>query len=132
MEVVVCRRAADGKALISRRPDGIQLLRWVEGSVISGPDAVDVLETSFRLACKKPYAILVDMTTIVHQTREARAVFNAEPRVIAAALLGTCPMDEVLAGGAHSAVHPTSYFTSEHEAVAWIARQIEGVRARSE
>ncbi len=124
--------AADGKAWVGRRPDGIQRLRWREGSVISGQDASDVLETSFRLACRKPYAILVDMTTIVHLTQEARAAFNADSRVLAAALLGAGPMDEVLAGGAHTAVHPTSYFTSEDEALAWITLRIEEAGDRSE
>jgi 3-hydroxyisobutyrate dehydrogenase-like beta-hydroxyacid dehydrogenase len=132
VEALVRRRAADGKAWVSQRQDGVQHLQWVEGSVISGQDAADVLETSFRLSGQKPYAILVDMTTIVHQSQEARAVFNADSRVIAAALLGSGPMDEILAGGAHTAVHPTNYFTSEHEAVSWIARQIEEARARSE
>ena len=117
-------QTAEGKAWVSRRPDGIQRLHWVEGSVISGQDAADVLAASFRLAGDKPYAILVDMTTIVHQTQEARDAFNADTQVIAAALLGASPMDEILAGGAHAAMHPTSYFTSEDEALTWIALHI--------
>jgi hypothetical protein len=38
--------------------------------------------------------------------------------------LGAGPMDEILAGGAYTAVHPTSYFTSENEAITWIALRI--------
>lgn len=123
-------QTAGGKAWLCRRPDGIQHLQWVEGAVISGQDAVDVLAASFRLASDKPYALLVDMTTIVHQTQEARNAFNADTRVIAAALVGAGPMDEILAGGAHSAVHPTSYFTSEDEAVTWIALQVHAHQRR--
>ncbi|MDQ0735014.1 DUF7793 family protein [Arthrobacter agilis] len=121
------RRAAHGKAWLSRRPDGIQRLEWVEGSTISGKDAADVLEASFCLAGHKPYAILVEMTAIVHQTQEARETFNADSRVIAAALLGVGPMDEILAGGAHTAVHPTSYFTSEDDAITWIELHLEAL-----
>ena len=118
-------RAADGKASVSLRADGIQYLQWLQGTTINGQDARDVLETSFRLADQQPYAILVDMTAISHQTLGAREAFNADSRVIAAALLGDGPMDEVLAGGAVKAVHPTAFFTSEKAAISWLTAYVE-------
>lgn len=114
---------AGGKAWVSVRDDGVQYLQWVAGAVISGEDALAVLEASFRLAGSARYSILIDMTAIVHLTQDGREAFNADSRVIAAALLGTGPMDEVLAAGAATAVHPTGYFHDEEDAFAWIALQ---------
>lgn len=115
---------ADGRASVSVRADGIQYLQWVQGTTVDGRDAHDVLEESMRLSGGEKYAILVNMTGIAHQTQDAREAFNADARVIAAALLGTGPMDEILAGGSTRAVHPTAFFTSEDDAVAWLAERV--------
>lgn len=112
---------AGGNAWVSVRDDGVQYLQWVAGSVINGQDALAVLETSSRLAGSRKYSILIDMTSIVYLTQDAREAFNADSSVIAAALLGTGPMDEVLAAGAATAVHPTEFFHREEDALAWIA-----------
>lgn len=112
--------AAGEKATVTLLAPQLQHLEWAARSEISAEDALSVLDASRRLAGGRPYAILVDMTDIVDLPPSARAVFNAETSVLAAALLGHGPMDEVLAAGACKAVHPTRYFTSRSEALAWL------------
>ncbi|WP_208740404.1 hypothetical protein [Arthrobacter agilis] len=112
--------AAGGKATVALVSDDLQHLEWIERACITPEDAYSVLAASRRLSRGRPYAILVDMTNIVALPPGARAVFNAESLVVAAALLGDGPMDEVLAAGACRAIHPTRYFTSEASALAWL------------
>ncbi|WP_104116405.1 hypothetical protein [Arthrobacter sp. B1805] len=112
--------AADGRATLTLLARNLQRLEWAERVSISPGDARSVLAASRVLSKGEPYAILVIMTSIVDLPPDARAVFNAEPLVVAAALLGRGPMDEVLAAGACRALHPTRFFLSESSAREWL------------
>lgn len=112
--------AAGGRATVTLVSAGLQRLSWAARVAITAEDAESVLAVSRLLSEERPYAILVDMTDIIDLPPVARAVFNAEELVIAAALLGSGPMDEVLAAGACRAVHPTRFFTSEAGAYEWL------------
>lgn len=112
--------AASGRATLSLLAPDLQFLTWDPQTRIYQEDAWSVLAASRLLSTNRPYAIMVDMTTTVDLRPDARAVFNAESLVVAAALLGDGPMDEVLAAGACRAVHPTRYFTSTAPALDWL------------
>lgn len=112
--------AAGGRATLSLVAPNLQCLTWSARAHIDRRDALSVLAASRLMSAQRPYAILVDMTTTVDLRPDAREAFNAESLVVAAALLGDGPMDEVLAAGACRAVHPTRYFTSATLALGWL------------
>lgn len=112
--------AAGGKATLILLAPSLQRLEWSARVSITPHDAASVLAASRALSGGMPYTILVDMTSIVDLPPDARAVFNAEALVVAAALVGNGPMDEVLAAGACRAVHPTRFFLSEASAREWL------------
>jgi hypothetical protein len=116
--------AASGRATVSLIAPGLQRLSWSPGTHIDHVDALSVLAASRIMSSDGPYAILVDMTTTVDVRSDARAAFNAESLVVAAALLGDGPMDEVLAAAACRAVHPTRYFTSVSLALTWLEERL--------
>ncbi|MBG6218855.1 hypothetical protein IWX75_003342 [Arthrobacter sp. CAN_A6] len=106
--------AADGKVWLTAASDTMLYLGCEPSVVISEADALSVLDISADMANEKSYTVLVDMTTIVNLNPAARAAFNADQRVRAAALFGEGPMDRVLAAGAHNAVHPTGILHFEN------------------
>jgi hypothetical protein len=116
--------AADGKACISELHHGLIRLDWLPGTEVSGKDARDVLRCSKVLVDDEPYAILIDMREIRSLNIEARTVFRAELVVVAAAFLGSGPMDRVLAAGSEQAWHPTRFFTSEPDAMTWLCEYL--------
>ncbi|MFC3300296.1 hypothetical protein FJV46_07390 [Arthrobacter agilis] len=126
METVV---AASGRATLSVVAPDLHHLVWSPRVHIDRGDALSVLAASRRISRGRPYAILVDMTTTVDLPPRAREVFNGETLVVAAALLGDGPMDEVLAAGACKAVHPTRYFTSAEQACCWLEERLKERRS---
>jgi hypothetical protein len=116
--------AAGGKACISKLEQALIRLDWLPGTEVSGDDARDVLRCSNILVEDEPYAILIDMRDLRSLSIEARAVFSAELVVVAAAFLGSGPMDRVLAAGSEQARHPTRFFTSEPDAMAWLCEYL--------
>ncbi|MHA7178959.1 DUF7793 family protein [Arthrobacter sp. MDB2-24] len=121
--------AAGGRATVRLVGSDLQHLAWAGRVAITPDDALSVLAVSRQLSGGRPYAILVEMTEIVDLHPGARAAFNAEALVVAAALLGNGPMDEVLAAGARRAVHPTRFFTSEASAYEWLRASLEDSRS---
>jgi hypothetical protein len=123
--------AAGGKATLTLVAPEIQRLRWSARVGITPDDARAVLAASRMMSAGAPYAILVDMTSIIDLPPGARAVFNSEALVVAAALVGKGPMDEVLAAGACKAVHATRFFTSESSAREWLQASLAARTTRA-
>lgn len=69
------------------------------------------------------YPMLVDMATTESVHRHARAVFSIPCAASRIALLGTSPVDRVLANfflGVHIPPCPTRFFTSRGDAMVWL------------
>lgn len=113
--------AGAGRACISLLRPALIRLTWAPGTEVRTEDADDVLERSLLVVDRVPYAILVDMRNIRSLDAGARASFAADRNVLAAAMLGSTPMDRVLAASAEQALHPARYFTVEALALSWLS-----------
>ena len=72
----------------------------------------------------RPTPLLIDMATTESVSRAARTVFSRRCDASAIALLGASAVDRVLANfflGVNSAPVPTRFFTSNGEAIRWLA-----------
>ena len=111
---------AGGKATITLLDAALIRLTYAPDTEVSAADAKDVLEQSLTLVDGGPYAILVDMSPILHLSPEARALFGSEHKVLAAAMLGQTPMDRVIAASVTQSVHEVRFFTDEDLALDWL------------
>jgi hypothetical protein len=104
-------------------PDGVVRLRWRAGVHISGPAARAAAAAVNALCAGSRHPMLVDMTATASVTREARTVFTEPPDASLIALLGTSPVDRVVANfilGVSKMPTPTKFFTKESKAMAWL------------
>ena len=99
-------------------------LKWPRGAVITAADAELAMLRVNQLCGDDRHPMLVDMATTADVTRGARAVFGRPCQASRIALLGTSPVDRVLANfflGINAVPCPTKFFTSERDALAWLA-----------
>lgn len=88
---------------------------------ISKLDALMILRRSFELTDNRQYVVLLVLDNIRDIAADARYVLSSSRNVLAAAMLGQAPMDEVLAAPYLHAVYPGEYFTEETVALQWLA-----------
>lgn len=104
-------------------PEGLLRLTWVRGAVISEADAGAAMERVNALCGESRHPMLVDMATTADVSRGARAVFGRPCQASRIALLGSSPVDRVIANfflGISNVPCPTKFFTVEREALAWL------------
>ncbi len=112
-----------GKATLALLPDGILHLAWDRDCTITAEDAESAMAAVNGLAGGEGHPMLVDMETTRTVTRGARAVFAIPCAASRIALLGSSPVDRMIANfflGVNSPPCPTRFFTSRHLAVAWL------------
>ncbi|MHA7282450.1 DUF7793 family protein [Arthrobacter sp. TMS2-4] len=117
------RRIDGGKAGLELLPNGILHLEWDQDSTITAADAESAMRAVDSLSEAAGHPMLVDMETTRTVTREARAIFAIPCAASRIALLGSSPVDRMLANfflGVNSPPCPTRFFTSRHLAVAWL------------
>ena len=78
-------------------PEGLLRLTWVRGAVISEADAQAAMERVNALCGESRHPMLVDMATTADVSRAARAVFGRPCQASRIALLGSSPVDRVIA-----------------------------------
>ncbi|MPY10594.1 STAS/SEC14 domain-containing protein [Arthrobacter bussei] len=116
-------RIDGGKATLELLPNGILHLEWDRDSTITAEDAAFAMAAVDALVGAEGHPMLVDMETTRTVTRGARAVFAIPCSASRIALLGSSPVDRMLANfflGVNSPPCPTKFFTSRHMAVAWL------------
>ncbi|WP_457973838.1 DUF7793 family protein [Arthrobacter sp. D1-17] len=102
---------------------GFLRLTWARGASITAADAEAAMAKVNALSGTSRLPMLVDMATTSDVSRGARAVFGRPCQASRIALLGTSPVDRVLANfflGIHKVPCPTKFFTSEPDALAWL------------
>jgi len=117
-------REAGVEAGLILGPDGVLRLTWPRGAAISAADAERAMLRVNELCGDDRHPMLVDMATTTEVSRGARAVFGRPCQASRIALLGTSPVDRVLANfflGISAVPCPTKFFTSEPDALAWLA-----------
>lgn len=105
---------------------GVLQLLWPRGASISEADAEDAMRRVNLLCGTDTHPMLVDMATTAQVSRGARAVFGRPCQASRIALLGSSPVDKVLANfilGINKLPCPTRFFTSRDDAMAWLLRE---------
>lgn len=101
-------------------------LKWVPGDVVTERDAVALMERARALSAGRTLPLLVEMTGLEHIEQGALKAFAGTWPLRRAAVVGTSPVDQTIATfytGRHKPVHPTRYFTSMDEAMAWLKEE---------
>ena len=117
-------REEGAEAGLTLGADGMLRLKWPRGAVITTTDAERAMLRVNQLCGDNRHPMLVDMATTAEVSRGARAVFGRPCQASRIALLGSSPVDRVLANfflGINAVPCPTKFFTSEQDALAWLA-----------
>jgi hypothetical protein len=113
------------KAELTLDGQGVIQLKWPRAVSISQADAEAAMRGVNELCGQLRHPMLVDMATTAQVSRGARAVFGRPCQASRIALLGSSPVDKVMANfalGVSRLPCPTRFFTSRTEAMAWLAR----------
>ena len=112
-----------GKGVVGLEPPGLIHLAWDADVRIEEVDAKAAMAAVNKVANGAEYPMLVDMANTRSVSRQARAVFSIPCAASRIALLGTSPVDRVLANfflGIHIPPCPTRFFTSRADALGWV------------
>lgn len=105
------------------RQDGIIHVRWFHGTTIEEQDALDAMAAADSISINRGTNLLVDMAGIAGITRAGRAVFASPRYPYKIALVGSSPVDHVIASfllGLDVVPHPRRYFSTSEEAENWL------------
>ena len=98
-------------------------LKWAPGAVVRESDAKALMERARSLSGGRVLPLLVEITGMAGIDQRALKAFAERWPITRAAIIGSSPVDEALAGfytGRHNPEHPTRFFTSTDDAVAWL------------
>jgi hypothetical protein len=101
----------------------ILCLKWAPGAVVRESDAKALMQRASDLSEGRTLPLLVEMTGMTWIDRRAQEAFASSWPLARAAIVGTSPVDEAIAGfymARHHPEHPTRFFTSRDEAMAWL------------
>lgn len=101
-------------------------LVWNRSVRIEAEDALSAMDAVNVVGDGSEYPMLVDMATTESVSRQARAVFSIPCAASRIALLGSSPVDRVLANfflSLHVPPCPTRFFTSLDDAMAWLLEE---------
>lgn len=117
---------AGGKGTVVLGADRIIYLSWNRQARIGVEDAQAAMAAVNTVAGDREYPMLVDMATTQEVTRQARSVFSIPCAANRIALLGSSPVDRVIANfflSLHVPPCPTRFFTSRDESVDWLEKE---------
>ncbi|WP_066293760.1 STAS/SEC14 domain-containing protein [Arthrobacter sp. B6] len=110
------------KAILELREDGVIHLIW-EPRASLGVDDIRAAMARVNDICNgSPHPLLVEMTEINTVSHDARAAFSTPTAASRIALLGSSPVDRVIANfrGADTYPCPTRFFSDRAEARNWL------------
>ena len=120
---MAAQRIDGGKATLDLLPNGILHLEWDNHCTVTQADAEAAMNAVNLLTEGHGHPMLVDMELTRTVTRGARMVFGIPCAASRIALLGSSPVDRMIANfylGVNSPPCPTKFFTSRHMATAWL------------
>lgn len=111
-----------GKAVLELREDGVIHLVWQPGVSLGVGDVKAAMAKVNEVSDGLARPLLVEMTDIETVNHEARAAFSTPSAASRIALLGSNPVDWMIANfrGAHTYPCPTQFFTDRTEAMNWL------------
>lgn len=111
-----------GKGTLRLRSDGILHIVWEPKASLEEADIKAAMARVNDVCQGTQRPLLVEMANVETVSHAARAVFSTPSSASRIALLGSTPVDRVVANfrGPQSHPCPTRFFTSEAEAVDWL------------
>lgn len=103
----------------------ILCLKWAPGAVVRESDAKALMQRAAALSAGRTLPLLVEMTGMTWIDRRAQEAFASSWPLARAAIVGTSAVDEAIARfymARHHPDHPTRFFTSRDEAMAWLTK----------
>jgi len=113
-----------GKGAVELDGEGVLLLVWYPGTVLSVDDVRAAITKINEVADGAEYPMLIDITNTQAVTRQAKSAFSTRCAASRIALLGSNPVNRVIANFAmarRTLPCPTRFFTSRDEAMAWLS-----------
>lgn len=110
------------KGTVELQPDGVISLLWKPGVTIESADAHAAMAAVNELCNGIQYPLLVEVAG-TDVSRDARSTFSLPSAASKIALLGSNPVDRMLANfflGVRSPPCPTRFFTSRADAMNWL------------
>ena len=112
-----------GKGTVELNAEGVLHLVWKSGTVLEAADAHAAMAKVNELADGAEYPMLIDISNTQAVTGPAKAVFSVKCAASRIALLGSNPVNRVIANFAmarRTLPCPTRFFTSRKEAMYWL------------
>lgn len=125
------RRLADpviipgGKGTVELRADGIIHVIWKPRGIIEAEDALAALAAVNEVCGDSEHPMLVNMAMTESVSRDARSIFATPCAASRIALLGSSPVDRLIATfflGLHKPACPSRFFMSRDEAMRWLGQ----------
>ncbi|MBT2551585.1 STAS/SEC14 domain-containing protein [Arthrobacter sp. ISL-5] len=114
-----------GKGTVELRTGGVIHVIWKPQGTIGADDALAAWAAVNEVSRGTEHPMLVDMAMTEAVSRDARSIFSTPCAASRIALLGSSPVDRVIATlflGVHKPACPSRFFTSRNEAMAWLAQ----------
>ncbi|XAS74040.1 STAS/SEC14 domain-containing protein [Micrococcaceae bacterium Sec5.1] len=112
-----------GKGTVELDAQGILYLVWQPGTVLEADDVHAAMAKVNEVAGGAEYPLLIDIANTQAVTLQAKSVFSVKCAASRIALLGSSPLNRVIANFAMARRKlpcPTRYFTSRDEAMSWL------------
>ena len=112
-----------GKGTVELDPEGVLHLVWKPGTVLEADDVHAAMAKVNEVADGAEYPMLIDIANTQAVTLQAKSVFSVKCAASRIALLGSSPLNRVIANFAMARRKlpcPTRYFTSRDEAMSWL------------
>lgn len=117
-----------GKGTVELEAGGFLHLAWKPGTNLGVDDVHAAIATVNEVADGAEYPMLIDITNTQSVSRQAKSAFSTKCAASRIALLGSSPVNRVIANFAMSRRTlpcPTRFFTSHIEAMQWLLNSPE-------
>ena len=112
-----------GKGTVELDAEGVLHLVWNPGTVLEAEDVQGAMARVNEVADGAEYPMLIDIANTQAVTLKAKSVFSVKCAASRIALLGSSPLNRVIANFAmarRTLPCPTRFFTSRKEAMHWL------------
>ena len=114
-----------GKGTVELDAKGVLHLVWLPGTILEAADVHAAMAQVNEIADGAEYPMLIDISNTQAVTRQAKSVFSIKCAASRIALLGSSPVNRVIANFAlarRTLPCPTRFFASRDDAMNWLVQ----------